>query len=400
MSGARGSRATVAKVVAGGGCTGCGSCEASCPKGCISMEPDAEGFLAPRVDSSACVGCGRCLGACHTLASMPLRSPRGLIAVSSAPEARRSSSGGVFAALAARALDMGWAVYGAAFDERFHLVHIRARDGEGLASIQGSKYVQSDTRGVFAEVESDLSTGRGVLFSGTPCQVAGLLAYLGGPRDGLVLIDIVCHGVPSPGFWDAYIAKKGERAPLVGVAFRQKTPYERGTYALRLEKPKGVRVVPAMEDPYFAMFLKGLDFRECCYRCPYASLRRPGDITLGDCNTIDRYPDFHPAEVVSTVLLNTSKGEEFWSGASAALDAAPLDVGAEAAANAQLGHPFTRPAERTGIYGRALGMSEAELTAAFAQPPSLKEGAKRLARCLVPLKTRLAIKKMIRSMRG
>ena len=388
----------IGKVVASNQCTGCGACSLSCPVSCISMVADTEGFRVPSVNTDLCTDCGRCLRVCHTQATFAKSKSEGFILLNlDSKVCSKSSSGGAFSALAEAVLRAGGVAYGAGFDENLHVRHIRIDDLADLHWIQGSKYVQSELGSTFADVKRDLSSGVMTLFSGTPCQVAGLKTFLGRDYPNLLSVDLVCHGVPSPGFWDDYIAAKcAERSAIpIAVKFRLKTRWERGSYALSIKDTKGVVSVPALRDLYYTLFLKGLDFRESCYTCPYASMNRPGDITVGDCNSIEQYPDFMPTEVVSIALINNEKGKSAWASIEGSVASIPLDVEREAHSNAQLNHPFQRPHERDDIYLLLRNMSSEQLRARFLDRPSIGARIGSALRHLVPLKTRAAIKRLI-----
>lgn len=389
---------TVKEIVASKQCTGCGACSLVCPMGCITLLPDDEGFLAPSIASESCVECGACLQACHTKKRIPEVSPQGFVLLNQDPETRsESSSGGAFSALAVSVLERGGVVYGAAFDEILHVNHVRVADASELYRIQGSKYVQSETGDIYARVKRDLASGIDVCFSGTPCQVAGLKAYLGDGEPNLLTVDLVCHGVPSPGLWDEYVSehcRKRESSPIA-AKFRLKTRWERGSYALRIEDTKGVTSTPAKRDLYYALFLNGLDFRESCYTCPYASMRRPGDITVGDCNSIDCYPDFEPTEVVSIALVNNERGQRAWETLKGRVSYIPLDVKRESMSNAQLNHPFKRPSERDFIYDQLRNVPWRELRARYLEKPSFRALLGDAVRHLVPLSARVTLKRLL-----
>jgi len=207
-------------------CTGCHACQVVCPHDAIEMEADPAGFLYPTVDLERCTECRRCKVACPVLNPPPRHSPPTAYACMARDDALRkaSSSGGVFSLLAQDTLGLGGVVFGAVLDERMDVVHERAETNEDLPALQGSKYVQSRMGSTYREVRDSLRSGRAVLFSGTPCQVAGLRSYLGRDFDGLLCVDIVCHGVPSPRVWHRYLQHlEGEyQARPITAVFRRK----------------------------------------------------------------------------------------------------------------------------------------------------------------------------------
>ena len=187
-------------------CTACEACRSVCPQACISMEEDGEGFLHPVIDRTSCVECGSCRKVCPILQPLPLAAPERVYAAWSRDEAVRtgSSSGGLFYELARQVISEGGVVCGAV-REGSRVYHRCAEDLSGVEAMRGSKYVQSRIGDSWQEVSAHLKAGRRVLFSGTPCQVAGLRAFLGGKDlPGLVTVDLVCHGVPSARLFDVY----------------------------------------------------------------------------------------------------------------------------------------------------------------------------------------------------
>lgn len=387
----------IEEYVQSGRCTGCFSCVQACPAGCLSIEESSEGFLQPVLSSKICIGCGKCLRKCHLSLDVPRRKPSGYVVLLKDARLRKvSASGGAFAGFAEYWLESGGVVYGAAFNERWHLSHQRITRKEELAKLQGSKYIQSDLAGVFGRIERDLLDNKRVLFCGTPCQVAGLLAYLNGGHPALLTIDLICHGVPSPGIWRRHVeVLELNKGHIDDVTFRSKPYYETSSYSLTLEIKGKKSRVRAFRDTYYALFLSGISFRESCYVCPYASMKRPGDITLGDCATESDSLDFHPGEALSSVLINTPMGEGFWEKTRCKFHHKALDVKAEAEANEQLHKAFTRPKERDWIYQYLMERGEEGLLEQLGIVESKDNPARVIVRYLVPLKVRLRVKKML-----
>lgn len=212
-------------------CTGCGACAARCPQRAIRMEIGEEGFVWPVVDTDKCVGCGLCARICP--AEHPVcenaEKPECLAAAAADELRRDSSSGAVFPLLAERVLQEGGTVFGAARDEDGTVRHIGVDDLDGLRKLKSSKYVQSETGNCYRQAEELLKAGREVLFSGTPCQIAGLNAFLGRKYDNLLTVDVVCHGVPSPLAFRRYAEELTEegKKKVLAVNFRDKV---RGWY--------------------------------------------------------------------------------------------------------------------------------------------------------------------------
>ena len=214
-------------------CCGCTACASICAHDAITMKPDALGFLYPEVDKEKCVDCGLCEKVCsfndHYDTSLNLETPLAYGARhKDMNEVETSRSGAAFIAISDYILEQGGVVYGAGYTDHFRVVHKRATTKEERDEFKGSKYVQSDMTGVFRQVKKDLRDGMTVLFSGTPCQTSGLNSYVGKRlRENLFLVDIVCHGVPSPYMWRDYIAylEKKQGSPIVWVNFRDKQKF-------------------------------------------------------------------------------------------------------------------------------------------------------------------------------
>lgn len=229
---------------------------------------------------------------------------------------KHSTSGGAFSVLAEDILLQGGAVYGACFDENFHVLHRRITSINELSVIRGVKYVQSEIGDTYKQCRTDILQGKTVLFSGTPCQIAGLKNYLGklADNDRLLLIDIICHGTPSPRVWEDYVAYLQKQCGRIDrIEFRDKVIYKwrdcKGTAAISDNHI-------SIED-YAKLFYYHDIVRESCFSCPFASIHRQGDLTLGDFWGIEnKHPDYDDAGGVSLVLCNTSRGEKYLENAS------------------------------------------------------------------------------------
>lgn len=309
-------------------CCGCSSCAQICPKGCIAMTADAEGFLYPKVDSARCVDCGACEAACPELQSLSESLPERVWAVKSTDEEvrRQSSSGGVFTALAEEILREGGVVFGAAFAEDWSVGHICVENAEELGRLRGSKYLQSVVGETFKQCRTFLRAGRKVLFSGTPCQIAGLNQFLRKKYPNLVTLDFVCHGVPSSKVWQSYLKQiVGRKHRVVAASFRSK-PNGWKNYCMQLtlqpvaptacssEARNRVITQPFVDNPYMKAFLSDLDLRPSCYACPAKSGRSGADITLGDFWGIEHIdPEFDDDRGCSLVMLHTEPGRALFT---------------------------------------------------------------------------------------
>lgn len=294
-------------------CTGCAACLNACTHSAITMTTDTEGFLTPNVDNSKCVECKLCEKACPVISPLQdkgFMNPRAY-AVWSEPDRKVSSSGGAFSAFTRYVLQQGGVVFGAAFDEELHCKHIEIQDIDGLTSLRGSKYVQSEIGDTFAQVRNHLRADRKVLFCGTPCQVAGLKNFLRKPYPNLLTLDLICHGVPSDAVFQGYLKKISSRfaADVEGYEFRDRDGWGKAPSVSVCGKFRRIYGVDAL---YMEAFNASAIFRKCCYQCPYSSIPRVGDCTLGDFWGIGRYgnPFKHDTmKGVSLVLANTEQGK-------------------------------------------------------------------------------------------
>lgn len=291
-------------------CAGCGACENICPSKAISMRENSEGFLYPVVDAGLCVSCNKCNNAC------PVQKDEKKAVAPTAYAAwnkdgdilRESSSGGVFSILAQYVLDKGGTVCGAAFDEGNVVKHILVGNADDLKKLRGSKYVQSEIGHIFMQIGNLLKSGRQVLFSGTPCQVAGLNSYLEKDFDNLLTVDVACHGVPSPKVWQKYISELGKDVSLFN--FRDK---KGGWKKFGFSYFSGERKIyaAAKENIFFKGFLKNLFLRKSCGACRFANMDRPGDFTLADFWGIQKLNrKLDNCQGTSLVLSNTPKADK------------------------------------------------------------------------------------------
>lgn len=297
-------------------CCGCTACASVCTHDAITMKPDIMGFLYPVVNKSKCVDCGLCEKVCafndHYDTTLNLPKPDAYAARhKDMREVETSRSGAAFIAISDYVLENDGVVYGAGYADHFRVVHKRAVTKEERDEFKGSKYVQSDMRGIFRQVKKDLKEGLTVLFSGTPCQTAGLNSCIGKKlREQLILVDIVCHGVPGPNLWRDYIAylekKQGDKICLVN--FRDKQMYG---WAAHHETFKFINT-GKMSFTY--LFYQHIMFRPSCGKCHFANTKRPSDITIADYWGWEKTnPDINKDDKgVSLILVNTEKGREIF----------------------------------------------------------------------------------------
>lgn len=264
-------------------CCGCNACAEICPKHCIRMLEDAQGFVYPQVDSSVCVECGMCEKVCpFEITNLSLRSPLKAYAAwnKNRQEHLASSSGGAAYVFSSYILNQGGVVYGCTSDG-IDVRHIRVENHSELSKLQGSKYVQSNVCGLFKKVKNDLKNGKTVLFIGTPCQVAGLKNYIKYIPEHLYFVDLICHGVPSQRMLYEHIQHVAKGRKIQHVSFRKGNDYR-----LSIKADKFNYEVSLWETPYKDLYLKGffegMICRPSCSKCPFAYPMRVSDITIGD----------------------------------------------------------------------------------------------------------------------
>lgn len=313
-------------------CSGCTACVNVCPVSCISMLEDALGFKYPKVDLERCIHCELCVKRCpfndHYSTPDNYSSPISYAAKAlSADEVARSQSGAAFAILSDAVIDKGGVVYGVGYTGRFKVTTKRAVTKEERDEFRGSKYVQSDLGDIFKDVKSDLSKGQLVLFSGTPCQIAGLTSFLpNNLKNNLITLDLICHGVPGPKVWDEYLTylERKNKAKLASVNFRDKSL--KGWHS-HIESFKFVG--KPYTYTYTYMFYNHINLRYSCGNCPYTNLRRTGDITIGDCWGIEKTSAAWLAEDnkgCSLIMINTPTGKELFNTVKNRLQYCSVDI--------------------------------------------------------------------------
>lgn len=312
-------------------CCGCTACANICVHDAITMEPDALGFLYPKVDESKCIDCGLCEKVCqfndHYDCSLNLQQPIAYAARhKDIDEVMKSRSGAAFVAISDYILEQGGVVYGAGYKDYFCVAHKRATTKEERDEFRGSKYVQSDLTGVFCQVKEDLKKGLAVLFSGTPCQTSGLNAYVGRKlRKNLYLIDIVCHGVPGPYLWRDYLAylEKKHGSKITYVNFRDKELYGWKAHKETFKFEGGEGKVN-----FTYLFYQHIMFRHSCGVCHFTNLKRPSDITLADYWRWQRTdPNFNADNRgCSLVLCNTEKGQKLFEVVKDRMNTIPAEL--------------------------------------------------------------------------
>ena len=297
-------------------CCGCGACVDVCPKGAIRMARDGEGFDYPVVDRKRCCGCGRCREVCPV--RNPAREKSGNLYFgvrAKEPGLRASgSSGGMFSLLAQYVFRRRGVVFGAAYNERMEVLHTQAFDMEGLSRLNRTKYVQSNMEGIYRRIEKYLQEERWVLFCGTPCQAQALLLFLKREYPRLIVADLVCYGVPSPGLWRSFVkdleGRHGGR--MTDFSFRDKRNGDNGhTCSYRIE---GVEYVHSLhQDAFCKLYFKNFTLRPSCHSCSFCTVERGSDFTIGDFWGIERVrPDWDDGMGNSLVILHTDRAAQVW----------------------------------------------------------------------------------------
>lgn len=338
-------------------CCGCGACVQICSKHCITMQSDEEGFYYPSVNIDKCVDCGLCNNVCPMLNQNQAHSPIISLAYKNPNEITRlkSSSGGLFIELANCVIEQHGVVFGVTYDADWMPVHSYADDKEGIKTFMGSKYVQSRIRNSYADAKRFLREGRMVLFSGTPCQIAGLKTFLRKEYDNLITIEIMCHGVPSPGIWKDYIKKicpngiDGQNTvlpslndmPLIdGISFRDKSngwsKYGFVVYGKSTSKADQNSVLLSKhiiikqwskENPYMQAFLSNVILRPACFNCQHKSGKSGADFSIGDFWSVDSYkPEMNDDKGVTLAYVLSQKGKEFLRKTGICYEELPLGV--------------------------------------------------------------------------
>jgi coenzyme F420-reducing hydrogenase beta subunit len=301
-------------------CMGCGACQSLCKTDAINLVANSEGFLYPSIEAEKCSHCGVCSNSCPSSGKeQNLRlNPFSMEAYASWSKQNKfrseSSSGGIFSEIAIDTLNRDGRVYGAVFDENLNVLHLGIDSERDLHRLRGSKYVQSHiSKSTYKEIEKELKMGRQILFSGTPCQIAGLKQYLRKDYPSLVTCDVLCHGTPSPKLWAAYLEhEKKKIKDLSSYSFRDKTNGW-SNFGVKLISSNGKSSKRSIfSDSYMLSFLGNLSLRESCYTCKWARSERPGDVSLGDFWGVHNFhPDIDRGNAgTSLILINTPKGQD------------------------------------------------------------------------------------------
>lgn len=298
-------------------CCGCYACYNICPKECITMESDNEGFWYPNIDKNKCINCNLCEKVCPIINPVKRNDSKKIAYAGMNKDEQiriKSSSGGIFSILAEYIIKNNGIVYGAGFDEDFNVKHIKITSLQDIELLRGSKYVQSRTNDIFKSIKFDLKNNKMVLFTGTPCQVAGLQSFLQKKYDNLILMDIVCHGVPSPLVWQQYIdeLKQNYKQDIKSIYFRDKSTGWK-TYSVKFLFDKDEYKNFGFKDIYMKGFLNDIYLRPSCYNCNFKGIERISDITVADFWGIENIlPKIDDDKGTSLIVIHSEKGKQLF----------------------------------------------------------------------------------------
>ena len=328
-------------------CSGCGACKDICPFGAIDMELDKEGFYYPRINQDKCINCGLCARSCpfNRKSINRDKEPKRIVGVKvkNLDERKTSRSGGIFTAMANYCLSQNGIIYGCVLDKELKVYHTSAESKEEANRFKGSKYVKSDLKDTYNRIKADLEAGKKVLFSGTGCEVAGLLATLKNvDTSNLYTCDIICHGVPSPMIYREFIdfMEKEHNSKITHIDFRDKS----NGSSSHLETL--TCVTKKMTTNYYTeLFYSHYILRPSCYNCQFSNMDRIGDITIADFWGIkEENESFYDEDGVSLALINAEKGEELFSNIIDDIDF--IDVNTKSYMQHNLKKPSIEPSNR------------------------------------------------------
>lgn len=347
-------------------CTGCTACKEICGHSAITMVEDSEGFFYPMIDMTSCIDCGLCRKVCPVAGPAYINTEKPDVYVNclkSENDRKKSSSGGLFYAIAKFVISQNGIVVGAAFDGNLKLRHKAATTSAELENLRGSKYVQSNLHDIFKDIRKYLREGRFVYFVGTPCQVAGLKSLLIKKYDNLLTSDLVCHGVPSQKMLDWHIAYREAQFndKILNIQFRDNEKWgvcEICDFATR----KQFRSYSYQFSPYLFPFMYGYNYRPACYECPFAKVPRQGDITLGDFwGAKEYFPNFDASHGASAAIINSELGERIWDEIKSDLNWDTSTIQDVASQNKNIIQSTNRPKVRDGIYERITNVGYANM---------------------------------------
>lgn len=316
-------------------CTGCHVCSLKCPKQCIKMEYLEEGFLYPIINKKECIKCSLCEINCPVLSKVKMSNETRAFSVKnkSISERMNSASGGVFPLLSQFVIKRNGVVFGAAYDQELEVRHIKIEYEKDINKLQSAKYTQSIVGSIFIEVENALLDDRWVVFSGTPCQCNGLKAFLKREYEKLIIVDLICHGVPSPKVWKAYVKWRCNRENNGNlpeqVNMRSKySGWSKYSYSTEFNYGKGnISRIPNREDPFMKAFIGNICLRKSCSQCQAKGVERCSDFTLGDYWGVwNQHPEFDDNKGTSIVFTHSEKAIEILNEIKPQVECIEVDI--------------------------------------------------------------------------
>ena len=299
-------------------CCGCTACKNICPRNAITMIEDEKGFKYPKINMDICMNCNLCEKVCpvQNIKKDESELSEAYAAYNKNENIRmQSSSGGLFTLIASKIIEKNGVVFGVAFDKDFLAAHEKAETIEELEKFRTSKYMQSNIKDTYKQVKNFLENDRYVLFTGTPCQVEGLISYLRKDYEKLYTQDIVCHGVPSKNVWKKYMEyrMKIQNDKIEKVSFRDKENKGWNNYQVLFNYINSKEYIDHSKDTFMRIFLKDIALRESCYNCKFKKVNRISDITLADFWGINNVlPEMNDEKGTSAIMINSKKGKELF----------------------------------------------------------------------------------------
>ena len=383
-------------------CCGCSACAQRCPKQCISMQMDNEGFLYPQVDISKCIDCHLCEKVCPVINQYEARTPLNVYAAKNSDDEVRhqSSSGGIFTLLAEQTIKDGGVVFGACWDKEWNVKHDTVDNISDLYRFRSSKYLQSVIGDNYLKAEHFLKTGRKVMFTGTPCQIAGIKHFLRKEYDNLLTVEVICHSVPSPGVWQQYLTTrlntlKWEKSDIRNISFRdKKTGWK--TYSFVIENKDGNSFIElSSKNAFMRGFLADLYTRPSCHACPAKQLKSGSDITLGDFWSIESLmPEIDDDKGVSAIIVNTDKGKQVLHNINVELH--EVQYNELTTRNPALVKSFHKTPKRTEFFKEDGYTFEEKVKRLAKKPFSMKTLAYRIVRKIIPNMVVEKLKRLLR----
>lgn len=386
-------------------CCGCQACKMICPTNCISMHEDERGFVYPKKDKELCIDCGMCEEVCPFIQKSRIdydnnmEFPKAYLAINKDEDILfNSASGGVFSAVTNTFCDDNFVVFGVQFDQSFNAIHTHTDSIEGTYKYRKSKYLQSDISSSYKEAEEFLKKGKKVLFTGTPCQIAGLRLYLGKDYENLLCLDLVCHGVPAQAIFNKYLnyLEFEHGGKVTGFTFRHKTVDEKGirnSRNVKMDIGSKEIIMNSKNDKYLRGFHNALFYRPSCYNCKYANPNRISDITMADFWGVDKlFPEEDVHKGVSVILVNTKKGQNIVKQLDSDMYLKETDLQYVVNRNTQLNRPTTKHKRYDDFFRIFDSMRFDEAVDHCIPEPSL---IKKIASKILPLEVKRLIKSII-----